>query len=381
MPKLSQSYVKSLQPATKDTWHWDDTAKGFAVRQRPGAEPQWWVRYSVNRRKRKHLIGPCSVVKAEAARERAREILELARIGKDHNQMLRDERQQGTITDLSRFHLDLQQPPKVSAGYYRDKKAHWNRYILPALGSVRVVELTRLQIEKFHRKFVNQPALGNSLLATLSKAIVDSGWRPDNPCARVARYKVPPRQRILSIAEIEKLTNRLHELQATSINSAYWLFEMLLITGLRVGELAPRKWTEVNLDLGHLVIPKPKSKSEPRIVILSDRALSVLKSMPKKTQWVFPNTLQSNHIVSPQHFWDDLRKELGFNDVRIHDIRHTVASYAHNVGGLSQREVALLLGHTQLKSTERYLNIHDERLKDISDRAAQAIGGASQPRP
>jgi site-specific recombinase XerD len=62
--------------------------------------------------------------------------------------------------------------------------------------------------------------------------------------------------------------------------------------------------------------------------------------------------------------------------VRLHDIRHTVASYALHDGGLSQREVMELLGHSQMSTTERYLNVHDERQRSISDRASRAIFSA-----
>lgn len=382
MPRLSQQFAKSLDPVERDTWHWDDTLKGFAVRQRPGLEPQWWVRYSINRQKRKHLIGPCSVVKAEAARDRARDILEGARLGKDHNATKQAERDAPTIKDLSEVHLEIQVPPAISAGYYRDKKSAWKNHLIPALGKTRVSDLSKSDVQKFLNRYKSKPALGNGLLAILSKAISDSTefkppWRPDNPCRGIEKFTVDKRQRILSKEEMGRVLEHLSELKKRTLNyplwSYPWLFELLLITGLRMRELANRKWTDFDLEAGILTIPKPKGKKKDRVVALSSAAISVLESMPRRGLYVFPNSKNDAYFNSPQKHWNKIRKDLELTDVRVHDLRHTVGSYAHNVAGLSQREVMELLGHSQMSTTERYLNVHDENKKSISDRAALGI--------
>ncbi len=335
-------------------------------------------------KKRKHLIGPCSIIKAEAARERARDILEKARTGKDHNAEERASRVAPTVKDLSVEHLQIQKPPKISERYYLDKKAHWSTHILPVLGKIKVADLSRADVEKFHGRFKDQPALGNSCLATLSKALSDCldfnpPWRTDNPCARIEKFRVQGRERILSKEEVASVFQRIAELKARGDNdrlwSVPWLIELLLTTGLRLRELSNRRWSEIDLDNGTLTIPKPKASKKPRHVTLSQVAIDTLRAMPRRSEWVFPNSLGSGPFVSPQKHWERMRKDLGLSDVRVHDFRHTVASYAMHEGGLSQREVMELLGHRQMATTERYLNVHDERKRSISDRAAGSILG------
>jgi integrase len=200
-------------------------------------------------------------------------------------------------------------------------------------------------------------------------------WRPDNPAARIKKFDEAKRTRILTRSEIGAVFKQVEILKRSSLpwSNVAWLFEALLMTGLRLSELSMRKWSELDLETGTLFVPRTKAK-KPRTVILSTRMIELFKTVPRvSSEWIFPNSLRTGPYLCPQHHWSDLRKAAGVPDVRLHDLRHTVASYAMHDGGLSQREVMELLGHSQMSTTERYLNVHDDRKKSISDRASLAI--------
>lgn len=382
MPKLNQTFVASIGQVTDETWFWDTELKGFHVRVRPGKAPVWGIRYTHEGKKRTSVIAPCHELKAEKARDRAIQIKNEARLGVDIVEDRRAKAKAPTLVELAEIHAEIQKPPKISERYYLDKKAHWKTHILPAIGSIKVADLSASDVERFHLRFKDQPALANALLATLSKAISDSikfkpPWRLDNPCSSVTKFTVNRRERILSREEARHLFEKLADLRSRSDNlstwSIPWLIEMLLITGLRLRELANRRWSEIDLEVGTLTIPKPKGKKKDRHVSLSLEAVGILMAMPRRSEWVFPNSIGTGPFVSPQKHWIPIRHELGLDDVRIHDIRHTVASYAMHEGGLSQREVMELLGHSQMSTTERYLNVHDEQKRRISDVASKAL--------
>jgi len=70
--------------------------------------------------------------------------------------------------------------------------------------------------------------------------------------------------------------------------------------------------------------------------------------------------------------WASICRRANLQGVRLHDLRHTVGSMAHRAG-LSQREIASLLGHKQMSTTARYLHsltTHEQRAAAI---AADAI--------
>jgi integrase len=375
--KLSQRFVAALPVPSKDTVYWDSEQRGFYLRHRPGSRPVWGVRYRFKGKTKTVVIGWCDEIKIEKARARATEIRATADLGSDP--FAADVRSK-TIRDLAEEHQKIHTPPKIAQQTWDDRRAHWNTHILPELGDIIVRDLSRADVEKFHLKFKAQPSLANRLLATLSKALNDSitfrpAWRTDNPAARIKKFPENKRTRILSIDEIKALAGELSNVKRSNQpwSNVAWLFHGLLISGLRLSELSMRKWTEIDLDKGTLLIPKAKNGKR-RTVMLSSGMVALLRTVPRTSPvWVFPNSGRCGPYLCPHHHWQAIRKAAGIPDVRLHDLRHTVASYAMHDGGLSQREVMELLGHNQMSTTERYLNLHDERKQTISERASKAV--------
>ena len=92
------------------------------------------------------------------------------------------------------------------------------------------------------------------------------------------------------------------------------------------------------------------------------------------TEWLIPNRTGSGPWHQPQDYWRRFRTTVGLQDVRLHDLRHTFGSYAHLDGGLSQREIADILGHKSLKITERYINSVDGQVVANMDKMANVLG-------
>jgi integrase len=71
--------------------------------------------------------------------------------------------------------------------------------------------------------------------------------------------------------------------------------------------------------------------------------------------------------------WDTARTKAGLSEVRIHDLRHSFASFLVN-SGRSLYEVQHLLGHTQIKTTQRYSHLSQDTLLDAANAASVAVG-------
>ena len=67
-----------------------------------------------------------------------------------------------------------------------------------------------------------------------------------------------------------------------------------------------------------------------------------------------------------------MRKSVGLEDVRVHDLRHSFASFLVNAGR-SLYEVQNILGHTQIKTTQRYAHLSQESLISAANAAAKAV--------
>jgi len=85
------------------------------------------------------------------------------------------------------------------------------------------------------------------------------------------------------------------------------------------------------------------------------------------------NVKSHKPFVSIFYAWDTARTRAGLSDVRVHDLRHSFASLLIN-SGRSLYEVQKLLGHTQLKTTQRYAHLAPETLLAASNAATLAVG-------
>ena len=93
---------------------------------------------------------------------------------------------------------------------------------------------------------------------------------------------------------------------------------------------------------------------------------------------VFPNPKTRRPYVSFFCSWDTARGKAGLADVRIHDLRHSFASFLVNAGR-SLYEVQKILGHTQVKTTQRYAHLSQETLIDAANAAGNAAGMTFTP--
>ena len=73
--------------------------------------------------------------------------------------------------------------------------------------------------------------------------------------------------------------------------------------------------------------------------------------------------------------WDAIRRRAGLDNVRIHDVRHTFASFGAS-GGIGLTIVGRLLGHKDIKTTNRYSHLADDPLRRAADSVGNALAAA-----
>jgi site-specific recombinase XerD len=124
----------------------------------------------------------------------------------------------------------------------------------------------------------------------------------------------------------------------------------------------------------------PLSKSgKPRWIALSTSAMSLLDSISKPTgcEYIFPSPITGRPCPSLWFPWRRIRARAGLQDVRLHDLRHSFASFLVNEG-VSLYVVQALLGHANARTTQRYAHLASDTLSD----ATEIVDGivAAQPR-
>lgn len=91
--------------------------------------------------------------------------------------------------------------------------------------------------------------------------------------------------------------------------------------------------------------------------------------------WLFPGRDPERPLESVHRLWTAVRHAAELSGVRLHDLRHSVASVA-GAHGYSLFLIGKLLGHKTARSTERYAHLADDSRKVIADSVSETIRAA-----
>lgn len=214
-----------------------------------------------------------------------------------------------------------------------------------------------------------RPGTINRELSVISATINHAARRWGVPLTNPVRYQWlkpdPPRLRYLTRQEAACL---IAQAQALRQDLADFI-RLALHTGCRKNELLTLKWSDVHIDRRVILLrPEQTKANKRRAVPLNQTALQALDNLRQQndTQWVFArrkNGKPGERIKALDWLFRKAVKQAGIEDFRIHDLRHTFASWLVSEG-VELVKVRDLLGHTSIKMTERYAHLMPDRLLD-----------------
>jgi len=250
------------------------------------------------------------------------------------------------------------------------------RQLIPVFGRFPLDAIRRIDVERWFDAYSRTaPGGANKALEVLSQimnAALAAGHAGISPVKGIAKNPRPKLTRFLSAAEIERLHRVLDRLveERPSRRPQADVIRLLLLTGCRKGEILKLRWSEVDGDRLNLA----ETKTGPRRVWLSEAAQAVLARQPRAAgPYVFPSPRDPARPLSDTlSLWHLARKESGLDDVRLHDLRHTVASQAV-ARGVPLSTVARMLGHADHKMTLRYAHVGDRDLQAAAERIGAEI--------
>jgi integrase len=170
-------------------------------------------------------------------------------------------------------------------------------------------------------------------------------------------------ERYLTQAQMQTL---MQEVSKSEIQMREHIVLFSIYTGARKREVLDAKWQDIDWALKSWRIPKTKS-GKIRHIPLSTGAMQLLEKLrravvtPDPLAYIFASPKTGKAYVSFYYSWDAARKRAGLPDLRVHDLRHSFASFLVNAGR-SLYEVQELLGHADIRTTSRYAHLSRERL-------------------
>jgi integrase len=380
MPKLTKRTIDALPQPERDTIVWDDELPGFGIRLKPSGSKSYVVQYR-NRecRTRRLTIGAYTELTPTQARKEGRQKLADAARGGDPSEERHQERRVPTVKEFAERYLEQHAIPKKKPSSVATDRGMLKNYIVPQLGHRKMSEIGLAEVADLHHAMRRTPSQANRVLALLSKMISLAerwGVRPfhSNPCRYVDRYPENRCERFLSGEELGRLGEALAEVEASEEEhpSAILAIRLVALTGARKGEIQRLRWKEVDFERGCLRLED--SKTGRKAFPLGAPALQLLAQAPREegNPYVCFGVGTGSHFKGLHRVWDRVRKAAGLEDVRLHDLRHTHASFGA-AAGLGLPVIGRLLGHKSPATTARYAHLADDPLRAAAERVAGEI--------
>jgi integrase len=380
MPKLTKQVIDAARYRGDGQTRcvlWDHAVKGLGLRVLPSGRKTFVLSYRAGTRKRLMSLGAYGVLTLDEARAEAARKLRVVIDGKDPLREREARRAESTVTELGDLflaHVEAKRKPSTA----RDYRAMFTSFVYPAIGNLRVGDVTRADVAKLHHKRSATPRGANYMLACMSAFFT---WcermnaRPlgSNPCKYVERYPEAKRERYLSSEEFARLASALAEAErsGSETKSAIAAIMLLALTGARRGEILGLRWEHVDAERAMLFLPD--SKTGRKVVYLNPHALAVLDRIQRlpDNPYVITGRRRATPLTDLEKPWQRIRHAAGLDDVRLHDLRHSFASIGA-AGGHGLPVLGALLGHRVAATTHRYAHL----AHDPARAAAEAIGEA-----
>ena len=379
--RLTDAGVARLRPREREYTVWDTRLSGLGVRVRPSGAASFVLLRKSGGRTTRLSLGTVASRSVDDARRRCHALMA-------QTDTTPPPRRTGKAPRFG----DFAEGPWTDAHFPRYKpstrtgvRSALASQLLPAFGATPLDRITRDHVLRWFDAYSRTaPGGANHALRILRRILefaVACGHIPINPARNVTMNRRTALTRFLSTDELRRLHRALDRHARITPQRARQadIIRLLLLTGCRRGEILALRWNAVDGD----TIALADAKTGPRKVYLSTRARRIVERQPRgESPFVFPSARSPQRPHDPHlPLWNRVRAEAGIEDVRLHDLRHNLASHAV-MNGVPVPVVSRLLGHSNVRMTLRYAHLADKDIEDTAERVgaamARAMGLSSQ---
>jgi integrase len=271
-----------------------------------------------------------------------------------------------------------------SARYYQYQL---DKYIIPALGTCRICDVSRTRIQAFLLE-LKRAGYANSTMhgirTTLAKVLdvaVESGYFDRNPAhgIKTGEREAKQEKRFLTPAQIRALLPALSEPCRTVVLAA-------VLTGMRIGEILALRWKRLDYVRGTIEVAEtfsdgcfgtPKTRSSRRIIPMSFAVREAIETHGAANLRTAPNDLvfstSKGTPLNPKNLYNRVLAPacdaIRISRVSWHSFRHSNATILGEVGE-SLKTAQAILGHSDLETT---LNTYTHAIPESQRRAMEKV--------
>jgi integrase len=414
--KITKRVVDSISPpptGEAPVEVWDADLKGLHVRVPASGRAVYRLWYRVNGQQKVATLGAHGPVTPEQARERAKTFLGAVAEGRDPvaeqkaaAEAAREHARRAiTVGELIDRYLSegpALNPAKRARSWAHDRTC-LESHVRPLIGNVLLGNVRRgdvegimtgvLQGKTARRKKLGPRAVQNvkggpaaarsAVVATqtLFQWAMQRELMESNPARGVKRPSAGKRETFLSDKQVERLFNVISDMEKDGRLAPVFgdTLRLLALTGARRAEVEQLRWSELDFQRGVAMLPDLRSKTGRKTIPLGAPALAILAQRQRipGSDFVFPGIKRADRPANAlSKNWQRVREVAELPDVRVHDLRHTLASFLV-ARGASLPMIGAVLGHKSSQTTSRYAHLVADPLRALVDEATARFAVAS----
>lgn len=364
--KFTNTNIKNLPIPTKRTFYYDTVEPKLSLQITPNGSKSFYIRQRVKGNDIRVKLGEPPLMTVEEARIATVANRKLMNDGENPHKQSTKYNENTTLQQLFDDFVKERERfigERTMVGY----KSMWNTKI-SKLAKRRLSDISGDDLKTLHRKISENFGnyTGNHCLVLIKTvynyAIKEERFDGRNPAISVKLNKTEPRVRYMEHAELQRFFAVLDEYDNEISRDAIL---MLIYTGARKRNVLEMKWADIDMEAKIWKIPQTKTAKNVTIALV-EPAMEVLQRRweQAENEWVFYSpTSKSGHVEDIKRAWASILEKAQITNLRIHDLRHTLATYLI-ANGADAFIVQRALTHKSLQSTQVYVNLGVEHLRD-----------------
>ena len=228
-----------------------------------------------------------------------------------------------------------------------------------------------------------------AFLRAMFNVLIKAGKATRNPVSLVTFFEEIQKERVLTYEEETRIIEALEKLDKRYDHLGD-MISIALNTGMRQGEILAMEKGWINLKESVIIVPRQaqKRKKKDKRVPINSAIRPIIERLlreNRESEYLFVNPKTGSRFYAIQNSWNGVLKEAGLegkpgvDKLRFHDLRHTAAT---NLGrnGKDIKFIAQILGHSDVRTSARYIHYSDEDLKEGAEFLARVPSNFTAPK-
>lgn len=378
--KLAKSTVDAAEITGNDYELRDTIVPGFLCKVTAHGRKVFMLQYRTNwGERRKPKIGQFGELTVEQARAIAQDWLADVRKGNDPSAAKLAARMAPTVKELCGQFIEEYSRPRNKPSTVDTYQGQIDRYIIPALGKLKVPDVTRAHITALMRDLARIAVTANRVMACLRKMFNMAevwGYRPDgsNPCRHVPKYREDGETRYIVNDELGRLYTYLDRADAEGLEHPTLTLAVRLQFefSARMSEIRKLEWAWVDFENRRVCWPDSKTGdiSKP----MSEAAYQLLSNAHRidDSPYVCPAIFDSKEPLPEGTYynaWKRILERAKVPHVGTHGIRHRAATDIAN-SGVPIKVGMALTAHKTVTMFMTYVHTEDDPVRAAADKVA-----------